>query len=60
MAGLVFGGTWAEWKLPHGVGISVYAAFRSSLESVWRETLMLTVAATCASFLCTYFSIRNN
>jgi len=39
MAGLLSGGTWATWKSPNDVTISVYAAFASHLESFWRETL---------------------
>jgi hypothetical protein len=60
MAGLLLGGTWAVWKFPNDVAISVYAAFRSHLESFWRETLMLAFAATFASLLCAYFFRRNN
>ena len=46
MVGLLLGGTWVEWKAPNDVAISVSTAFRSHLESFWRQTLMLTFAAT--------------
>ena len=46
MAGLLLGGTWAAWKAPNDVAISVYAAFVTHLESFWRQMLILTFAAT--------------
>ena len=46
MAGLLLGGTYAVWKAPNDVAISVYAAFGSHLEYFWRQMLMLTFAAT--------------
>ena len=58
MAGLLLGGTWAEWKFPNDVAISVYAAFASHLESFWREVLTLTLATTLTAFLCAYFVKR--
>jgi hypothetical protein len=58
MVGLIFGGTWVEWKSPHDVTISVYAAFASRLESFGQEILVLTFAATLAGFCCACFSKR--
>src|SRR5438132_11102868 len=46
MVGLLLGGTWAEWKTPNDVAISVGAALWSHLESFWRQMLTLTFAAT--------------
>ena len=45
MVGLLLGGTWVEWKAPNDVAISVSTAFRSNLDSFWRQMLMLTFAA---------------
>jgi len=59
MFGLLLGGTWAAWNFPNDVAISVYGAFASHLESFWRETLMLTFAATLAGFCCVYIAKRS-
>jgi hypothetical protein len=59
MFGLLLGGTWAAWKFPNDVAISVYGAFASHLESFWRETLMLTFTATLAGFCCAYIAERS-
>jgi hypothetical protein len=59
MFGLLLGGTWAAWKFPNDVAISVYGAFASHLESFWRETLMLTFTTTLAGFCCAYIAKRS-
>src|SRR5262249_21378437 len=59
MFGLLLGGTWAAWKFPTDVTISVWGAFASHLESFWRETLMLTFTATLAGFCCPYIAKRS-
>lgn len=59
MFGLLLGGTWAAWKFPNDVAISVYGAFASHLKSFWRETLMLTFTAALAGFCCAYIAKRS-
>jgi len=59
MFGLLLSGTWAAWKFPSDLAISVYGAFASHLESFWRETLMLTFTATLAGFCCAYMAKRS-
>jgi hypothetical protein len=50
MAGLLIGGTWAEWRAPNDVTITVSAAFASHLESFWREVIVLTVTVIVGGF----------
>jgi hypothetical protein len=38
--------------------ISVYHAFASHLEALWREILRLMFATTLSAFLCAYFAKR--
>jgi hypothetical protein len=56
MAGILVGGTWAAWKAPNDVPLSVYGAFASQLESFWREVLILTFTATFIGLCCAYFT----
>jgi len=58
IAGLLSGGTWAAWKFPNDVSISIYAALVSHLESFWRETVAFTFAVALAAFCCAFFAKR--
>lgn len=58
VAGLLLGGTWAEWTAPNDVTISVAHAFASHLESLWREVLRLAFACTLSAYLFRYFERR--
>jgi len=58
IAGLLFGGTWAELKAPNDIRVSVYDAFATHLESFWWEILILTFAASLAAFCCAYLVHR--
>lgn len=58
VAGLLLGGTWAEWTMPNDVTVSVYDGFASHLESFWPEVLRLAFATTVTAFMCTYFAKR--
>jgi len=58
VAGLLLGGTWAAWTAPHDVTISVYHAFASHLESLWREVVRLAFATTVTAFSCAYLVKR--
>jgi hypothetical protein len=40
LAGLLSGGTWAEWHFPNDVPVSVGGAFQSHLESFWSQILI--------------------
>jgi len=55
LVGLIFGGTWVEWKSPHDVTISLSSAFDSHLEYFGGEIPKLTFAATLAGLCCAYF-----
>jgi hypothetical protein len=55
MAGLLSGGTWAAWRAPGDIPISVGAAFASHLESFWRDVIILTIFATVIAFCCARF-----
>jgi len=58
IAGLLLGGTWAAWRAPSDVPISVGAAFASHLESFWRDVIILTTSATVVAFCCARFAKR--
>jgi len=58
LTGLLLGGTWAAWTAPHDVTISVYYAFQSHLETLWREVVRLAFATTVTALLCAYFAKR--
>ncbi len=60
MAGLLLGGTWAAWRAPSDVPISVGAAFASHLESFWRDVIILTISATVAAFCSARFAKRRS
>jgi hypothetical protein len=55
VAGLLLGGTWAAWRVPNDVPISLTGAFESHLESFWRQVLILTVTMAVSGFCCTRF-----
>ena len=52
MAGLLIGGTWADFQGPHDVRMTIGDAFLSHLEPFWRTVLLLTVVATASGFCC--------
>jgi hypothetical protein len=58
IVGLLLGGTWAAWKLPNDMAISVYAALASHLELFWRETSVLTLTVTLVAFWYAFFAKR--
>lgn len=58
MAGLLIGGTWAAWQVPHDLPMSVSHAFLSHLEPFWRTVILLTVVATVSGFCCSRFARR--
>ncbi len=55
VTGLLLGGTWAAWRFPNDVAISVGGAFESHLESFWRQTIILTVTITVGELCCARF-----
>ena len=58
IAGLLLGGTWAAWRAPSDVPVSVIAAFESHLKPFWRDVIVLTISATVVAFCCTRFAAR--
>lgn len=58
MAGVLLGGTWAEWQAPHDSPMSIGRAFMSHLESLWPTVITLTVTATVSGFCCSRFARR--
>lgn len=55
VAGLLLGGTWAAWRVPNDVPISLSGAFESHLESFWRQVLILTGTVAVGGFCCARF-----
>jgi hypothetical protein len=55
VAGLLLGGTWAAWRFPNDVPISVAGGFESHLESLWRQVLILMGTFTVSGFCCPRF-----
>lgn len=52
VVGLLIGGTWAAWQVPHDLPMSVGHAFLSHLEPLWPTVLLLTVVATASGLCC--------
>jgi hypothetical protein len=55
VTGLLLGGTWAAWRFPNDVAISVSGAFVSHLESFWRHIVILTVTIAGGELCCARF-----
>ena len=52
VAGPLLGGTWAAWRVPNDVPISLSGAFESHLETFWRQVLILAVTMAVSGFCC--------
>jgi hypothetical protein len=50
LAGLLIGGTFAAWRAPHDVPVSLVTAINSHLQSFWREVTLLTGAITLSAW----------
>jgi len=55
VTGLLLGGTWAAWRIPNDVQISISGAFVSHLKSFWPQMLILTVTIAAGGFCCGRF-----
>jgi hypothetical protein len=60
VAGLLLGGTWAAWRIPNDVPVSVGGAFATHLKSFWGEVLILTAAAAASGCCCACFARRRS
>jgi hypothetical protein len=52
ITGLLLGGTWSAWQVPHDVPISMSGAFEAYVALFWRQLLALTVTITVSGFYC--------